>query len=364
MDSSTSLAANALEDGLPRGRVLIVDDDPSHRALERAILEDSGFEVIQASSGMEAIDRLRAYDIDAVLLDKRMPGIDGNALCRMIRSDLGMSMLSILMVTGEGDINHLTQSLAAGANDFIRKPYDPEELVARVGSAVSRKRVCDQLENAESMLFALARMVEAKDGNTGDHCTRLAQLGVLLGRELGLDAADLLALRRGGVLHDIGKLGIPDSVLLKPGKLDEREWRIMRQHVEIGTRLIGGLKSMSRTIPIIRHHHERWDGTGYPDGLSRQRIPLLARVFQTVDIYDALAHSRPYKTALPLPQIVQIMREEVAKGWRDPEVTAVFLDVLENRPEQLEILPENGRDLGQGIYASIVDLSGEMEMDT
>lgn len=272
-------------------RVLIVDDDPVSRRLEQEILDAPNYLVTEASSGQAALDALREHSFDVVLLDKRMPGMDGDEVCRRIRGELGLSMLPILMVTGDGDIDNLTRSLAAGATDFVRKPYDPTELLARLDSAVSRKRLTDQLDSAEAMLFALARMVEAKDGTTGDHCSRLSHNGVVLGQALGLDAEELMALRRGGVLHDIGKLGIPDSILLKPGKLTDEEWVIMRQHVDIGARIVGDLKSMRMTVPIIRHHHERWDGSGYPDGLRGQDIPLLARIFQVVDIYDALTHA-------------------------------------------------------------------------
>lgn len=334
-------------------RILVVDDDPAHRMLACDVLTPSRYAVTQAGSGREVLDLLRVHSFDMVLLDKRMPGMDGDEVCRRIRGELGLAMLPILMVTGDGDIDNLTQSLSAGADDFLRKPFEPRELLARVDAAVARKRLTDQLDSAESMLFALARMVEAKDGNTGDHCSRLSHSGVVLGKALGLGADELMALRRGGVLHDIGKLGIPDRILLKPGKLTEDEWVIMRQHVDIGARLVGGLKTMQLTVPIIRHHHEKWDGSGYPDGLQGERIPLLARVFQTVDIYDALAHARPYKQALERREIVRIMEAEAAQGWRDPELTAIFLEIVRHQPEELEVPSASPDDLGMHLYSAI-----------
>lgn len=333
--------------------VLIVDDDPVHRALEREILDSSKYIVSEASSGKEALDALRSRSFDVVLLDKRMPGMDGDEVCRCIRGELGLGMLPILMVTGNGDIDNLTLSLSAGASDFVRKPYPPGELLARLDAAVSYKRRTDQLDSAESMLFALARMVEAKDGNTGDHCSRLSRNGVVLGQALGLGADELMALRRGGVLHDIGKLGIPDSILLKPEQLTAAEWVIMRQHVDIGARLVEGLKSMSLTVPIIRHHHERWDGSGYPDGLRGEEIPLLARVFQMVDIYDALAHARPYKHAMERPQVIEVLEAEAARGWRDPELTALFLGIVKTRPEELNVPHASHDDLGLSLFGEI-----------
>jgi putative two-component system response regulator len=343
--------------------VLIVDDDPIHRKLEREILLPSKYAITEASSGAEALDALRSRSFDVVLLDKRMPGMDGDDVCRRIRGDLGLTMLPILMLTAYGDIDNLTQSLSAGANDFLRKPYDPSELLARVDAAVCRKRFTDQLDSAESMLFALARMVEAKDGNTGDHCSRLSHSGVVLGQALGLGADELMALRRGGVLHDIGKLGIPDSILLKPGKLTDDEWVIMRQHVDIGARLVGGLKTMQLTVPIIRHHHEKWDGSGYPYGLKGEEIPLVVRVFQMVDIYDALAHARPYKQAMESRQVIKIMQAEAEKGWRDPELTALFLNIVRTRPEELDVPASSPDDLGMNLFSTIRS-TGALDWDS
>ena len=343
-------------------QVLIVDDDPVHRGLEREILHSPKYAVSEASSGQQALAMLRTRSFDVVLLDKCMPGMDGDEVCRRIRGELGLELLPILMVTGNGDIDDLTLSLSAGARDFIRKPYHPGELLARLDAAVGHKRLTDQFDSAESMLFALARMVEAKDGNTGDHCSRLSHSGVVLGKALGLGADELMALRRGGVLHDIGKLGIPDSILLKPGQLNDEEWVIMRQHVDIGARLVAGLRSMRLTVPIIRHHHEKWDGSGYPDGLRGEAIPLLARVFQMVDIYDALAHARPYKRAMERQQVIEILESEAARGWRDPALTALFLDIVKTRPQDLDIPPVSHDDLGLNLFSEIQN-TGALDWD-
>ncbi|TRX02637.1 HD-GYP domain-containing protein [Candidatus Methylobacter oryzae] len=336
-------------------RVLIVDDDAVQRALEQEILQPPKYAVTEAASGIEALQLLSNQAFDVVLLDKRMPGMDGDEVCRRIRSELELELLPIIMVTGIGSSGDLSCSLTARASDFISKPYYPEELIARLDSAVKHKRLTDQLDSAESMLFALARMVEAKDKNTGDHCSRLAHISVVLGRALGLEPEYLIALRRGGVLHDIGKLGIPDRILLKPDKLTDDEWKVMRQHPEIGARLVKDLKSMHLTLSIIRHHHERWDGGGYPDGLKGKDIPLLARVFQIADIYDALSNQRPYKSALSREQVIEIMEEEAGKGWRDPELTRKFLDIVRQRPHDLELQHNVDDDLGSDLFASIVN---------
>lgn len=344
--------AQSVKNGYPY-HVLIVDDDPIQSALEREILDSGKYIVSEASSGPQALQLLSERSFDVVLLDKRMPGMDGDEVCQRIRGELDLSMLPILMVSGDSDLGHLAMSLAAGATDFVRKPYDPVELVARIDAAVGHKRLTDQLESAESMLFALARMVEAKDGTTGDHCTRLSHNGVVLGKALGLGPDELMALRRGGVLHDIGKLGIPDRILLKPGPLTDAEWAMMRGHVDIGSRLVGGLKTMRLTVPIIACHHERWDGSGYPNGLCGEEIPLLARIFQMVDIFDALSHARPYKPAMSRAEVIEVLQDEAARGWRDPELTAVFLDIVQNRPHELDVPATTHDDLGLSLLNDI-----------
>ena len=324
-------------------RILIVDDEAAHRKLEKAILQSPEFKVMEASDGEMALDFIKNFEFDVVLMDKRMQGMDGDEVCCRIRNDLNLPLLPIIMVTGNTANEELEKSLLAGANDFIRKPYAPIELVARVRAAVSKKRITDQLDSMESMLFSLARLVEAKDACTGDHCSRLEHVAVMFGNELGLNAQELYALKCGGILHDIGKLGIPDNILLKKDILNEDEWKIMKQHSSIGSRLCSGLKSMRFTVPIIRHHHERWDGGGYPDGLKGEEIPFLARVFQIVDIYDALKNKRPYKEALLDEEIISIFEKETSKGWRDPYLVSVFIGLIRNRPEELNFIMEKDK---------------------
>ncbi len=345
-------------------QILIVDDEPLQRQLLRDLLEESDleFQLEEASDGQEALLKVAQRNFDVVLTDKRMPIIDGDEVCKRIRNDLSLPFVPIIMVTGTHTTEELAKSFAAGASDFVRKPYNPLELSARIKSAVQNKRLTDQLDSAESLLFALARMVEAKDETTGDHCTRLAYTAAVFGQQLGLDEVQIEALRRGGILHDIGKLGIPDSILLKQGPLNDDEWRIMREHTTIGANLCHSLASMKHVVPIILHHHERWDGSGYPHGLTGDKIPLLARVFQLLDIYDALSSERPYKKALAPEKVISILEEEAAKGWRDPHLTATFIGILRAQPEKLR-LPESivpTRD--EHIFESIL-ATGALDWD-
>jgi putative two-component system response regulator len=341
-------------------KVLAVDDDAAQLRLIQATLSEPKYQVALAADGRQAVERLHGEDFDAVLLDRSMPGMDGYAVLRYIRSTMDDPLLPVIVVAAQGGSDDVSQALGLGATDFLRKPYDPLELIARVDAAVAHKRLTDQLEDAESILFAQARMAEARDHHTGDHIARVARNALVFGHALGLPTNDLLVLRSGAVLHDIGKLGIPDAVLLKPGRLNDAEWAVMKNHTVIGELLVSGMRRMQPASEIIRSHHERWDGSGYPDGLHGEAIPLLARVFQLVDIHDALVYARPYKAALSIVEVGRILREETARGWRDPQLTSVFLDLLQRRPHDLE--PRSGEleDLGQSIFNDIV-LTGALD---
>lgn len=328
-------------------RALVVDDDPAHRALVEEALTPPRFEVTAVATGSDALRRLRQEDFDVVLLDKRMPGMDGDALCRHIRGDLCRTLLPLIMVTGASSQEDLRASLAAGASDFIRKPYAISELEARVNSAAINKRLTDQMERAETLLFSVARLVEAKDECTGDHCSRLARYAALFGEDLGLDPVQRIALNNGAVLHDIGKIAIPDRILMKPGRLSAEEWVIMRQHTTIGAELCGVMRSLQPTVPIILHHHERWDGSGYPHGLRGEEIPLLARVFQLLDVYDALTSVRPYKPAWTTSEAADLIAEETARGYYDPALASAFLALLRRRIEDFVQVPEQVRPMSE-----------------
>ena len=311
------------------GKVLAVDDDPG--ALE-SLSEALGLldiDVWHTSEGASALKLAQEHQPDVILLDVMMPGMDGYEVCRRLKADPETRLIPVVFLTGYGSREARLEGLEAGATDFLNKPCDLMELEVRVRNLIAYRRLILELDSAEQMVFSIARTVEARDPDTSNHCERLAQIGVRLGENLGFDEDELTALRRGGYLHDLGKVGIPDAVLLKPGPLTEDEWEIMKRHVEIGVEICSPLRSLSPVLPLIRHHHERFDGSGYPDGLAGEDIPKLARVFQIVDIYDALTNDRCYRKALTREKALEIMADETARGYWDPNIFNLFVELIQ-----------------------------------
>ncbi len=270
-----------------------------------------------AHDGREALDVVSRDQPDLVLMDVMMPTLDGFETCRRLKSDRATCLVPVVLVTALQDPGDRIRGLEVGADDFLIKPVNDAELTARVRSLLRIKRYTDELDSAESVIVSLAMTIEARDGTTDGHCQRLARYAVQLGLEVGLPDEEIAALERGGFLHDIGKVGIPDDILLKPGRLTEREFEVMKQHTVIGDRLCGELKSLRRVRPIVRYHHERLDGTGYPDGLKGRAVPLLAQIIGVVDVFDALTTARPYKLALPAERAYEELLIEADRGWRD-----------------------------------------------
>lgn len=316
-------------------KILVVDDHPSSRMTAVALLSVEGYNVLEADSGASALACVNQSNPDLILLDVMMPGMDGYEVCRRLKQDEQTRLIPIVFVTALNDRRARLKGIEVGGDDFLSKPFDQLELSARVRSLVHQKRLNEDLDYASQVLFSIARTIESRDPNTGDHCERLVQLGKAFGGFLNLSRNEVRDLVWGAYLHDIGKVGIPDSVLLKTGKLTDEEWIIMRQHVLIGERICQPLRTMRGVIPIIRNHHERWDGSGYPDGLAGNNIPLLAQIFQIIDIYDALTHERPYKRAFSPEESLAIMREETTRGWRNPELMEKFATFIETVDTEL-----------------------------
>jgi putative two-component system response regulator len=308
------------------GSVLIVDDIAGNARLVESLLAPDGYAVRTAGGGAEALRLIQDDPPDLVLMDVMMPNVDGFEACRVLKKDPTTRLIPVVLLTGLDNTASRLRGLEAGADDFVSKPFNAPELRARVRSLLRIKHYTDDLDSAESMIMSLALTIEARDTTTDGHCQRLAQYASALGRMLGLDADDVADLARGGFLHDLGKVGIPDAVLLKPGSLTPDEYELMKEHTVIGDRLCGELRFLRRVRPIVRHHHERLDGSGYPDGLRGDAVPLLAQIMGIVDVFDALTTERPYRKALPAEQAVAELRREVKSGWRRADLVDTFLE--------------------------------------
>jgi putative two-component system response regulator len=306
--------------------ILVVDDLETNRRLLERLLRAQGYRVILAEDGQGGLDAVHQESPDLVLSDIRMPRLDGFGLCRAIKTSPATRLIPVVLMTGATEVDDRMSAILAGADDFLTKPIDQLELEARVRSLTQLKRFTDELDSAEAVLRSLALMIEARDKYTEGHCQRLARYAVQLGAHLGLSDEDLAALNRGGYFHDIGKIGIPDAILLKPGPLTDDERALMQAHSAIGDRLCGDLRSLQRVRAIIRHHHERLDGSGYPDGLRGDEIPLLAQIIGIVDVYDALTSVRPYQEANSREHAFAELRREVALGWRRADLVEAFIE--------------------------------------
>jgi putative two-component system response regulator len=311
--------------------VLVVDDGAANRELIEACLAEVDCEVRAAADGPSALRMIESRTPDLVLLDVQMPGMDGYEVCRRIKANPNCRLLPVVMITSLDRTEDRVRALESGADDYMSKPVERVELVARVRSALRLKAVYDSLDRAEQVIFALAAAVEAKDPFTEAHTQRVAESARRIGARLGVSDVELDALYRGGLIHDIGKIGVPDAILLKKGRLDPEEVLRMRAHPIIGESIVSPLPSGADLLPIIRHHHERFDGGGYPDGLRGDEIPQLARIVSVCDAFDALVNDRPYRPRRSVDEAIAILMDGAGTQWDRGVVEALISELPDVR---------------------------------
>ncbi len=326
--SNLSRQPQLVRGDVPAASILVVYATESSRESITAAL--SGFEhnLVRAATTAQAMTVLTRQTVDLALIDLATTEPGPLELCRFLKKNAATQFLPVYVIGSCDDTEEEVRALEAGADEFLARPLRPRAFRARVQATLRHKAMIDSLDDSENVLFSLAQSVEDRDPELGQHCHRLALMGAAMGLTMGLPQPDIFSLQRAGYLHDIGKITIPDRVLFKPGPLSPAEWEMMKTHAERGERICGGVKSLISVLPIIRHHHERWDGSGYPDHLQGEEIPLLARILQLADIYDALTTARPYKDAMTPEQALRTIRAEAERGWRDPKLVEMFGDVL------------------------------------
>lgn len=304
-------------------KILIIDDRHLSRMTTADLLAFDGYEVLEAESDSSYFDFIVKQEPDIILLDIMTKGLDGFEICQQLKQNPATSNIPIILMAVVDRREYRLKGIQAGADEFLIKPLDRIELLARVKSLIDRKRLNEGLYQTEQVLFSIAKAVESRS-SSGGGSAKTTMLARNFGEYLELAPEDIEHLLFAAHLHDIGTVAIPDAVMLKKGKLTAEETELIRQHVLIGEKICQPLRNRRGVLPIIRHHHERWDGTGYPDGLVGNKIPYLAQVFQIIDIYDALTSERPHKKAYTPKEALEIIAEETQKGWRNPTLIAKF----------------------------------------
>ncbi len=354
-NAQSSLSQACSGPGGVKRKIVIVHHLVAKRALLRTILGNTRCQLIEVSNTTEALAAVSVEHADLIIIDMATPELGGVEFCRILKKASGTRFLPVFVTSAQDDVEAEIRAIDAGADAYFLEPYRPGPMQARIHSILRHKGMIESLDDSETVLFSLAQSVEGRDPGLGQHCERLSQMCLAIGMSMGLSPQQLMTLQRAGYLHDIGKVAIPDRILFKEGALDNHEWSIMRSHAERGERICRNIRSLSAVLPVIRHHHEKWNGTGYPDGLAGEEIPLLARILQTADIYDALTTERPYKRAFTSEEAIQIMRAEAAKEWRDPVMTEHFVDLLPNvsSSKMLDMSQVSLRALSQSLQRSM-----------
>jgi putative two-component system response regulator len=328
-----------LDCGASRATILIADDDVDYRELYSDLLESEGFQTLCAKDGEEALAVLYRERVDLALIGVMMPKRDGLSVCRELRANPETRLIPVLLMAGCDMGQGLVVGIESSGDGYLRKPVDNAELLARVRALLDKKRFTDDLEDVERVLLSFSRIVEAKNPYTAGHGERVSQIAAALTARMGLSGEEQGWVRRGAMLHDIGKVGVPDAILIKPGPLSREERLIVNSHTLIGERICAPLPCFRPLLQIIQNHHERLDGTGYPNGLRGNEISILTRVVSLADIYDALTTHRPYRNALSPAQALVDLRRQAERGWWDTGILQVleqYLGEKSGRPCQEE----------------------------
>ena len=309
--------------------ILIVDDDARNLKLIEAFLLPMKCNVIKAANGNDALSIINRTNVDLILCDVMMPEMDGYEVCRRIKENETTRLIPVVLVTALDDMEAKIKGIESGADDFLTKPPNKMELLARTKSLLNIKKLNDNLTSIEYVLFSMANAVEEKDHYTQGHVKRVSNMAMSLGRKMGLNDTDLRALKIGGALHDIGKIGVPNKILNKPGPLSDEEMAIMQKHPAAGYQICLPLKkNLGPALDVIKQHHEKLDGSGYPDGLTENEISVVARIMAVADIYDALVTDRPYRKAMPMEKAVQILKEEADDNKLDADVVRHLMEII------------------------------------
>jgi putative two-component system response regulator len=311
-----------------KDRILIVDDSPQNVQLLEAYLTAAGYEVIPAYDGKEALEQLGSNDEpDLIILDVMMPGLNGYQVCEKIKDSQSWHRIPVMMLTALTEIDDKVKGFEAGADEFLSKPVDKLELLLRVKALLRTKHLNEDLESARDVIYTLALAIEANDPYTRGHSERVAQYGILIAQRMDLSEEQIDTIRNAGILHDVGKIGISETILQKPGPLTESELIAVQDHPAIGEKICRPLRSANLLLTVIRHHQERFDGDGYPDHLAGEDIPIEARIIAVADAFDAMTSPRPYRPPMSQRQVLGTLRREAGKQW-DPHVVEVFLELI------------------------------------
>jgi len=322
------LATMATDVAVASASVLVAGDGDEAATLSDTLVRE-GYTVTRVHDGWAALDHLRQWSADVALIEQSIGGLGGVDVCRLVKRDPGTRLVPVmLLLPDSAPQDQRLKGIEAGVDELVSPAVDVQELTARVRSLVRMKRYTDDLELVASVMITLATMIEARDGYTEGHCHRMANHAAALGRQLGLHEDEIEALRQGGFLHDIGMLAVPDAVIQKPTSLTPDERAMVRSHTVIGESLISNLRSLQPVRAIVRHHHERRDGSGYPDGLRRDEIPVAAQIVGLIDVFEALTSPRPYQKIRSSEEALVVLRGQVAQGWHRRDLLDAFTDIV------------------------------------